>query len=325
MKLNRLTILLILALAACGSQVTPENVIPPEEVLQRATRAVQKLDSAQYVAQSDFDINSDKFSAVGTARIDGMLQDAGEQLRFQLDLTADIRGIEGPSSVAGTLEVVVITEDEVYMNIHSLTSQPNSAIFRPEIIGMLSGKWWQLSEGDTLPVAEKITPDPRLLQAQAQVVSVTRDRGITTINGRDTHHYDTTLDKEKLVSYLAAIAKEQFQEFDAAETQAAIEDIKASGQLWIDAETYFVQKIAWVVQSIPLEGDGIASVSFTITFRNHNDAPAIIPPQNAKVFSPAVFFTLPTEALFQEELEYQQDTQFDEDTILDIMQNMNTY
>ncbi|MAE68570.1 MAG: hypothetical protein QF793_03235 [Candidatus Peribacteraceae bacterium] len=324
MKLRNFCLALCALLVACSEQAPTQSSIPPEEVLQRATRAVQTLDSAQYVLQGDFDMKSNTFAAIGTARMDGMLASGGEQLRFQLDLTADIDSFEGPSSIAGTLEVVVISEEEVYMNIHSLSSQPSSTLFRPEMIGVIAGKWWLLSEGDTPPAVESVSPDPRLLQAQAQVVSVTRDRGMTTINGRDVHHYDVALDTEKLVAYLSAVAEENGGEFDAAEVRKEVKAIEASGQLWIDAETYYVQKIEWVVQSLPINRGGAASVKFTITFRNHNDAPAIVPPKDAKQFSPTMFFGLPDDARFPEEIEYEQSPRIDNQKINELIQQMNT-
>ena len=324
MRLHRLFLLLCFALSACSNTVSVQPEISPEEVLRLATRAVKTLESAQYTVQGDFDTTSDALTAVGTVRLDGMLADSGEQLRFQMDLTADVDSLSGDSSVSGTLEVVVISEDEVYMNVHSLISQPSTAFFRPEMIGALAGQWWLLSEDQSPPMADSITPDPRLLQAQAQVVTVTRDRGIEVVNGKDAYHYDTVLDKSKLAEYLAAVAQEKGQQFDSAKTLAAIEEIEASGQLWIDKETYYVQKINWVVQSMPLENGGTASIAFTVMFRNHNDTPAILPPQGAKKFSPAIFYTLPSDALFQDEMRNQYDSGLDDDALLEILQQINS-
>ena len=260
MRIHRLSFVLCFALVACSNPEPVQPDIAPQEVLQRATRAAKTLESAQYVLQGEFDSKTDALSALGTVRMDGMLAGGGEQLRFQMDLTADMESIEGNSSLTGTLEVVVISEEEVYMNIRSLVSQPSSALFQPELIATLAGQWWLLSEDDTPPMAESVTPDPRLLQAQAQVVSVTRDRGVVSIDGRDVHHYDVALDKIKLAEYLSAVALEKGVDFDTKETTDAIEEIQASGQLWIDAETYYVQKINWVVQSMPLDNGGTASI-----------------------------------------------------------------
>lgn len=324
MRLHRLSLLLCFALSACSNTVSVQPEISPEEVLKLATRAVKTLESAQYTVQGDFDTTSDALTAVGTVRLDGMLADGGEQLRFQMDLTADVDSLSGDSSVSGTLEVVVISEDEVYMNVHSLISQPSTAFFRPEMIGALAGQWWLLSEDQSPPMADSVTPDPRLFQAQAEVVSVTRDRGIEMINGRDAYHYDTVLDKEKLAEYLDAVAEEKGEQFDTEEIIATIDEIEASGQLWIDTETFFVQKINWVVQSMPLKNGGTASITFTVTFRNQNESPAILPPQGAKQFSPAIFYTLPSDALFQEEMHNQYDSGLDDDALLEILQQINS-
>lgn len=311
-------------LVACSPEQSVVPNLPPEEVLENAAKATQSLESAQYVVQSEFDASADAWSAVGSLRMDGMLQSAGEQLRFQLDITADVEDVQGSSSIDGTLEVAVISEEEVYMNLHSLIAQPSSTFFNPEMIGAIAGQWWLLPPGDTLPVSASVTPDPRLLQMQSQVISVTRDRGVDTVQGRPSYQYDVVLDKEKLLLYLSAVAKESGQEFDVKEAESKFALVDASGQIWIDAETYYMQKLSWVIQSLPLDNGGEASVSFTITFRNHNEAPTIQPPTDAKPFTPTVFFSLPNDALFPEELPPGALDSLNDESIDELIRQMNS-
>lgn len=323
MKLRQtVTFFVCLLLMACApGQRAGVHSLAPEEVLQRAAKATQSLESAQYVVQGDFESKVDTQSMLGTVRMDGMLQHAGEQLRFQLDVDTDIDDLSGASSVSGTVEVVMIAPDEVYMNIHALTSQPSSTLFQPDVIGKIAGSWWLLPSGDTPPVTGTVTPDPRLLQAQAQVVEVTKDRGVTTVNGRETYHYDVALNKDKLVAFLATAASQKGEVFDAQQVREDLEQLQASGQLWIDAEEFFLQKITWVLQSLPI-GGGTASASLTVTFRNHNAAPPILPPSEFKPFTPAVFFSLPSDALFPEEVVSPAD--LSEPQIDQILQQLNS-
>lgn len=321
----RSTIFAALLIAACAP--TQSSTVPslqPEEVLSRAAKATHTLKSAQYVADGDFESVSGTQTTSGTFRMDGMLQEAGSQLRFQLDVDATIDDIEQPSSVSGTVEVVMISPAEVYMNVHSLTSQPSSAIFSPSVIGNIAGKWWSLPEGDTPPVVGTVSPDPRLLDAQAQVVEVTKDRGVEEMHGIPSYHYDVALNKQKLITYLSAVAHEKGVEFSAEETSKQLDAVEASGQLWIDAENFYIQKIMWVIQSLPTQ-TGTASVSIEITLRNHNKAPQILPPEEFSEFTPAVFLDLPEDALFPEERNEPSGYELDDAEIKNLMQQLNSF
>ena len=310
-----------ITLAACLSQNGSAR-LSPEEVLQKAADATQTLRSAQYVAQGNFDAALDAWLAEGTVRMNGSLNDAGEQLHFQVDVMANIRDGKEEYTAQGNLEVSLLSRDEVYMNVHSLSSEPPNAIFRPEVLRNLTDRWWLLPPGDTPPEAVGMTPDPRLLQIQSQVVTVSKNRGMETIEGRETYHYDVTLDPEKLLEYLSTLAAERGEAFDAAKVRQDLSGIKASGELWIDAGTFYMQKISWNVQQIPIEGGGTASASVTITFRNHNTAPDLEPPAGAMPFSPAIFFTLPDDAIFPEEIPAGGATGLDEANIEDILRSL---
>jgi len=72
--------------------------------------------------------------------------------------------------------------------------------------------------------------------------------------------------------------------------------------LWIDAETFFVQKLSWDITSYPLQTGGDTSLDFTVTFTDHNAAPEITPPKDAKEFSPYELLGLPTEEYINTEL-----------------------
>lgn len=295
---------LCILVAACTQQGSDTPALPPEEVLERAAQATQKLENAQYLITADYDVDSgNTWQAEGVLRLDGILQNAGQQVRFQTDITAQVEDIEqGSYSLDGTVELVVMQEDEVYMNIHSLTSQPNSSLFSPGMIGMIAGKWWFLPSQDRAPETASVTPDPRLLKAQAQVVKVVQDNGVTFFSGSDSYHYDVELDKQKLLQYLASAAKEQGETWNQAEAEEMLAQVEATGELWIDAETFFVEKLVWDISALPFGAKGAADVALTVTFRNHNAAPNIEPPTEAQRLTPAVFFGIPSDAMFEDEL-----------------------
>ncbi|MCA9370853.1 MAG: hypothetical protein KC680_02745 [Candidatus Peregrinibacteria bacterium] len=297
MRLSHLLPLVGILLVGCTTVHAPGESLLPEEVLQRTASESQKLDSSQYLITADFDMDSgNTWTAEGVVRMDGIIQHAGKQVRFQTDVTAEITdSTNGDSTIDGTVEVVVMGKDEVYLNIHSLTSQPNSALFQPDVIGKLAGTWWQLPSQDAAPQSTTVTPDPRLLQAQASVITVIADKGITEFNGKMSYHYVVELDKEKLFSYLEALKVE------TDEVRASLKDTVAEGEIWIDAETFYVQKVLWNISSLHTSAQATLDTSLTLTFRNQNAAPTIEPPVGAVQFTPAVLFALPPDALFNEE------------------------
>lgn len=320
MNVRALLTLVCTALVACApTQQQKSSDIAPEDVLDKAAKATQTLESAQYVLEGDFDATTETTATSGTMRLDGVLRNAGEQLRFQFDTDADVQTTDGNVSLTASTEMIVLNEDEVYLNVHSFQTQPSAALIRPEIIGNMAGTWWLLPKMQQgANAGASVTPDPTMLRAQAQVVRVTKDRGISTVGGRDVHVYDVELDIDKLVAYLRAVAAEQGEPFDAAKVRASFVDVVASGQLKIDTETYYVQSLRWVIQSFPVS-TGSLSASFTITFRNHNNAPDILPPENPQLFSPAVFFALPQDAFFEEQLQNIDTPTIDNDVMDDIL------
>ncbi|MBT5237110.1 hypothetical protein HOL63_01930 [Candidatus Peregrinibacteria bacterium] len=313
-----------LFLVACSGGSIDIQPLPPEDVLAKAAKATQSLESTKYILTGNVKARSSDFWSVsGSVRVDGVLRGAGKQMRFQMDTDADVTTAEGQFNVDGTLEVIVASEDEVYMNLHSLTTQPPNPILRPDLVGKLASKWWLLPQGDALPVTGQVTPDPRLLHAQSQVVRIVKDNGIKNMNGASVYHYNVELDKEKLVAYMKQAA-EGSAEFDAAAIKESLEDVIATGQLWVDASTYFVHKLQWDIEGYPLQNGGNLTAKFTVDFSDHNSAPEIIPPADAKVFSPYELLSFPNDTIGDDEL-FEGDSSLDDDTINSILRSMDSY
>ncbi|MDP7476905.1 MAG: hypothetical protein QF442_00485 [Candidatus Peribacteraceae bacterium] len=309
-----------LLLACSPGQSSDVQELPSEEVLSLAAQATKKMISAQYTAAGTFNADNASGDAIdGKFRMDGVLQDSGEQMRFQMDLDADFSDRSGSYNVDSTLEVVSISEDEVYMNLHSITVNPNCDLFRPELIGKIAGQWWRLPADDSLPISGEVAPDPKLLHAQSQIITVTKSLGIDTIGSSNAYHYEVELDKKKLLAYLAASGKDTASG-DIQEIAEDMKNVVTNGEIWIDTETYFMHKISWSVSGLPIS-TGTASAEFVIDFRNHNAAPEIVPPTSAKIFSPLILLSNP-----QLDLEFENSLQDmdDSDELLDeLIRTMN--
>lgn len=310
-------------LTACTAAPSTIEPLSSDVVLSKAAKATHTLDSAKYILTGNVDSkNSDFWSTNAVIRMEGILHDAGKQMKFQLDADAAIVTPEDSFTIDATLEVIVASESEVYMNLHSLTVQPPNPILRPDLVGKLASKWWLLPQDDSMPVTGQVTPDPRLLHAQSQVVRIVKDNGIISMNGSQVYHYDVELDKEKLVSYLQKLA-EGDESFDITEVKESLKSVVATGELWIDAETYYVHKLQWNIEGYPMDTGGETSLDFTVTFTDQNNAPDILPPSDAKEFTPYELLGLPEDGFEQDLNEQQYD--LDDEAINSLLRSMDSY
>ncbi len=284
-------LLLPLALAACG---TKRAGLPPEEVMERAARASQELLSAVYDLSGDFSLASGGSTvAQGQATVEGRLQEGGSQIQFALEGTLTLPE-SGPAAISGKLEVIAAGE-QVYLKIHELRDDPPGGILQEEILRGALGQWWLLPApggGTGATAASAVTPHPRLLQAQTQVVRVTEDRGIEELRGRDAYHYDVVIDPGKLVAYLREVARERGEDVPE-EAYAPLAEIKARGELWIDAESFLAQALRRAIDAFPLPDGRLLRLSFFGNLRDHNAAAAIALPADANPFSQVVLPPLP--------------------------------
>lgn len=248
--------------------------LPPEEVLTRSARATRDLQSALFSAQALFDTGSGIEGGMrGEIRADGRIQHAGGQLQFSF--TASGGGDDARQAWDMKGDVIVAAEQEIYVQLHELTGQLPQALIPAERLDGLLGRWWML------PVKGKqssslVTPDPELLQMQAEVVDVTRDRGILTLQGRQTYHYDTMINRDKLIRFLEGVARERTEPADPAQAQAFTERLDASGELWIDTDTFFVRALRWMITSKDITRP--FSVEFRLDLGDFNAADPIEPP-----------------------------------------------
>ncbi len=293
MRFHRGFVAVVLLLTACSWGKTP-GTLPPEEVLQNAARASQTLDSGNYVLDGRYTISgtTDQSSA-GDIHMEGTVSHGGEQFQLVLSVNGELTDSTQKSDITGSLEVIVAGKDAVYMKLHSLNVQPSSSLFRPDLIGQFAGKWWQLPAGTEMVGQVQVSPDPGMLQAQSQVVQVEKDNGLVQLNGRQVYHYTVVLDKEKLLAYLQKLAQDRGETFDLVTSRAQIEQLAGQGELWIDAETFNLQRVTWDIASIPMATIGSLNLSFTVDFRNHNSAAPIVLPTDAQPLAPAALFDVP--------------------------------
>lgn len=276
----------LLLLSACARLGT----LSPEEVLRRATAASARLQSVAYDARVDIASRGPAPAADITADLRGVLAQAGRQA----SVSADVRGSVPRGGATTTFQLTadaVRDGRDLYVLVHTLTVNPVPPALRG--IGNLLGRWWMIpGDGPSVAGAPALTPDPLLLRAQADVVTVTADRGHALVNGREVYRYAVAIDAEKLIAFLAARAQEEGRPFDAASARKELTRYDAAGELWIDVHNFLLHRLAWTVTA---DGQPTAQrVHFAADLRQHDAAPPVTVPSDAAILPP----TLPLDALF---------------------------
>lgn len=290
---HRAIVLACLALGACTSASPSIQQLPSDEVLRKAADASAKLETAEYAINGTFDYRAPAGQANGTMHVDGVLADAGKQVQLKMDLTGSYaQGAGQENAINGTTEIVVIPDDGVYLKLDSLVMQPDTSVIPPELLSKFTGTWWLLPDSTPVP-ASQITPDPSLLRAQSDVVKVVSDHGIVTLGGIPAYHYDVSVDSQKFVRFLSALAEQNHESFDEDESLKKIQSVDSSGELWIDAVTFNLLKVRWDIRALPVSETAVLDVAFTADMKNQNAPVKILPPKDAKAFNPALLLSAP--------------------------------
>lgn len=284
MSVRRRSLLLVPAFLFLSSCAAPSSVAP-EEVLRQSSLAHQTLQSAKLDIDVDFTLFSELFGGDvhGNAEIAGVMQEGGQQVDVNIHVKADGQTTEGgESSWELSAQMIVAGESETYLKLNSFTSDPPSLIAVSPLFAQLQNQWWIFpSQASPVP-ASPVRPDPQFLKMQSEAVRVTNDNGIVPYNGRKAHHYDVTLDHEKLMTYLENIARDSGKPFSHEETEATLKGWNATGEMWIDADTFYLLRAQWDITGT--EGEHPSTVEFSVNVSDHNAHITITPPAEAQPF-----------------------------------------
>ncbi|MBI1812425.1 hypothetical protein HY285_01580 [Candidatus Peregrinibacteria bacterium] len=278
-------ILCALVLNSCAQR----SLLPPAEVLHRAALASSTLRSATYTATADIAFGEKSSAVGGHLSLDGRLQDGGKQTQFHLIVTAHLGNGDAMHDVNADADVIVASPTEIYLRVNSVSVHPPLPAFSLDALNAFKDKWVRLPAAARPDGASTLTPDPGVLRAQSEVVTVTRDRGIESIDGHRAYHYDVSLDREKLLGFLRTSAAARSAAFDEANARSFVSAFDASGELWIDADRFFVDAVSWAIAP---SAASAKTHPFSITVRaalgDHNAAPPVSPPSSAESLSPDV-------------------------------------
>lgn len=256
---------------------------PPAEVLQRATMQSVQMASARFTATVGFRIAKGALQADVKATFDGRLADGGQNMATAVQADGTVLGGGSRSTFRVSGDVMTDMRKEAYFLLKELFLDPLPPWAAS--VEKLKGQWWKLPGGS--PTVATVTPDPHFLRMQSEVVTVTKDHGLVRLHDRDVYRYDVTIDPEKLIAFLKASALERSETFDEEATRSDVLRYRVEGELWIDAETFSLHRLRWMIVTNE-DPDGLR-FSIDAELFDHGKALQIAPPAQFKMFDSTNF------------------------------------
>lgn len=179
-------------------------------------------------------------------QLTGGLQDRGRLAAFDYTINAKAQNADTNVQLNTSGKAVSVTGEALYVNFSHLDLVPD--LFSGSDLSRVYGMWWKHSLG--APGQVRITSDPKILSLQASVVQVTKDLGIERQKQGKSHHYRIALDQAKFMEFLAGSAAEPPTAQEQAMFAKQLEQYVIDGELWIDTESYLVQRIVWNAKSV---------------------------------------------------------------------------
>jgi len=263
-------------LAGC----TRPGDLPVEDVLRRSADASRALQSVTLNVEGTVRIAQAESIYTLRPTVRGTLHNGGKQVQVRVGITGTLQEDESTFDLTADIETIVASMNEVYVQVHRLQTTPTHPLLNAEALSAITGTWMQLPINQAVVATADVTPDPRLLRAQSEVVTVTRDRGMEMFNEKEVYVYDVQVDPEKLLAYLRQVAKEDDQPFDEAEARTLFANYHATGTIWIDAKDFTIQRLHWDIAPKDPNAEGITA-NITVDFTDHNAAAPIVPPTSA--------------------------------------------
>ncbi len=235
------SILFAFALVGCGN---PPPQLKPEEVLRRTVIAGRMLDSVAISATGSMKLisgaqtSSIVMSATGVIHAGSVWSLGFRSIMNRISSTGNSNDIGGTlSSPGGGL---------TYLRLESVSGQDVTAV--QEILsGSTVGQWWLLSGDPSKPRSTAVTT-PALddIGTFLSAFAILKDEGWTSIDGRNVYHFTVAARPE-------------------------LDSQQLTGEVWIDAETFYLVRAVWEIKNIP-SPIGLISGNATLVLRDQNHA-----------------------------------------------------
>ncbi|MBU0766252.1 hypothetical protein KKF55_00485 [Patescibacteria group bacterium] len=262
---------------------TVQERLSPVEVMSQAVRANQDIQSASFTLDGSYNIPFSMLGGTirGDAHMEGILQDGGEIVQAFVQTEAST----GDMNIQTDFDVITAPHNETYIKIRTVDTKPVYPLLTPDIVSRIIDRWWEMPTDNANPREIMPTPDPILLKAQSQVVSVIGDLGFDIIRSRRVYHYQVEVDREKLYNYLITLSKDNAQDVDEEYIRTMLDGLSALGELWIDAETFYLQRIIWTIEALNPKENKPMTISFTMDLMDHNNTDHVVLPEDSDLFT----------------------------------------
>lgn len=249
--------------------------LAPPEVLRRSVQRSSTLTSVRFEAQAELEYRRPGAEADARASIRGSMAQGGQQAEFSGAVDGSLMRDETRHTLHAEGDMITEYQRDVYVVLRALDITP-----LPEILAGVTGvlgTWWNVGVGDSRPraIPQQVTPDPLLLRAQAESITVTKDDGLVTVRGRDAYHYAVRIDPDTLQTFVQKAVRERGSAMGVAAEDVRRYDVR--GEVWIDAQTFDLVRLRWDVHD---ERSGL-TVRILAAFTDHDRAPPIVPPSQS--------------------------------------------
>ncbi len=230
----------VVLLSACSAQPEP---LPATEVLKRAMIVGQSMQSA--------DINAAvEVTTTGGIWLQGALQGVVRDSGLSLHGTASGSVASQPASFSGV--VTIPGTGEAFVRLDELTWPGFSDV------PMTWGQWWRSGNRQHSPTTKSVPNEP-LIDRQLQALKLRKDFGLEEVQNGFVYHFALEIDAQALQSL-------QRSAQDAS--GLAMQLPSGWGEVWINAQTFVLERALWTVQDVPLP-KGTANLTLDIQLTHH--------------------------------------------------------
>lgn len=279
-----------LLLGSCVAQ----NSVSPEEVLNKSSVANSGLVSAHIaldVQLSSADVSSG--ATDGSLNVQGNMQQGGKQLDLMFDSAGSTTSPAQSFTWKAAGRLIVLSDQESYLTVNSLDTAPILPVLSTPAFNGFTNTWFRLPVVAT-PSAT-LTPDPRFLRLQSDAIRVTKDFGIDTSDETPMYHYAVAVDPQRLQTYLERISGSGS---DAVkEMQSMLAGYEATGEIWIDKQTFLLTKAVW---NVAKKDDPAFTLTFSMHLTDAGKPVVITAPSDTKPFPQASLMPIDDVTVLQE-------------------------
>lgn len=241
---------------------TKAGGLTPENVLNKASIANSGLRSARIQVQVGVSTVEGSNNPInGTVQVTGNIQEGGQQLDLLYSTEGAIQTQPKETSWKSSGRFIVISQDESYILVKELQTSLPISIFGFDGEKNLLNTWFRLPSSGAQSTS--VTPDPRFLRLQSEAVRVQKDYGIEKNNGKSLYHYSVSIDRDRLAAFIRNASGSGSLQANT-DLVKQLETYEATGELWIDSETFLLSKAAWTIKNTQ-QPDSVITLSMTVS------------------------------------------------------------